>query len=303
MTTVGWGVDATISGGLVTSGTTAADVRKVWGALYTPGIVSGCTIHPQADMNYYVDAGVVAVKTGLAEIVMAPVEGTTVTSGPAPATGSRVDLIYAEQRFPASGDSTAQIKIKAFNTLADVVVPPNSVAIRKYQVSAGQTGTNAAVKVGTIDYSIPFGGSLGVLHEWQNKYDGPISIPLLREGYGTFTLPTDRRVRFSHSTVLSAQGANGFDNTKYCEWYYLPNISGPGINGDICIWTTDGLHQAWATYSFETYINLGPGQYTVSIGAGRMVGPGQAVQHYGLDGQGFGRLGAYFLVEDMGPIV
>lgn len=301
---VGWGVDSTVVNGAVTSGTSASDVRKVWGALYTPGIVSGCTVHPQADMNYYVDAGVVAIPTaGVAEVVMAPVEGTTVISGPAPGSGTRVDLIYAEQRFPASGDSQVQVKIAAFNTLAEVVVPPNSVLIRTYLVSAGQTGTNAALKVGPVNYSIPFGGSLGVLHEWQNKYNGLISLELLREGHGTFTLPTERRIRLSLSTVLSAEGASGFDNSKYCEWYFLPYFSGPGINGDVIIWTTDGLHQGWATYQFDHYINLGPGTYTTSIGAGRMVGPGRAVQHYGIDNAGFGRRGQYYLVEDMGPIV
>lgn len=301
--TVGWGVDSTVSGGVVTSGTNASDVRKVWGAIYTPGIIDGCVITRSGSaMTYTVSAGVVAIRTGQKEVVMAPVASGPVPTIAAPGSGTRIDLIYAEQRFPASGDSNVQVKVAQFATNAAVVLPANSVEIDRYQISAGQTNTNAAVRVGGIVYSIPYGASLGTLHHWQNTYDGLISQELLREGHGTFTLPTDRRVRFSISVTLSAQGASGFDNSKYCEWYFLPYIQGPTINGDMVIWTTDGLHQAWATYNFEHYADLPAGQYTTSIGAGRMVGPGTAIQHYGIDNAGFGRPGLYYLVQDIGPV-
>ncbi len=300
---VGWGADPTVVGSTVTSGTSSEDVRKVWGALYTPGIVDGCIITRSGSaMTFSVSSGVVAIKTGTNEVVMAPVEATTVTTTAAPGTGSRVDLIYAEQMLPVSGDSTVKPKVVSFATNAAVVVPANSVELDRYLISAGQTNTNSAVRVGGIIYSIPYGASLGKLHDWQNTYNGLISLPLLREGHGQFTLPTDRRVRFSISVCLSAEGASGFDNSKYCEWYFLPYIQGPTVNGDMVIWTTDGLHQAWGTYNFEHYADLPAGDYVTSIGAGRMVGPGRALQHYGLDGQGFGRPGLYFLVQDIGPV-
>lgn len=297
---VGWGVDSTVSGGTVTSGTNASDVRKVWGALYTPGIVDGCVVTRSGSaMTYSVASGVVAVNTGTKEIVMAPVDTTVVPTAAAPASGSRVDLLYAEQRFPASGDSTVQVKVASFDTNALVVVPANSVELRRYQVSAGQTNTNAAVQVGGTNYSIPYGASLGVLHTWQNTYSGLLSTALLREGHGTIDLPTDRRVRFSVSALLYADGAVGFDNSKYTEHYFLPNVDG----GDQIIWTTPGLHQAWGTYNWDTYINLAAGRHTVHLGAGRMVGPGRAATYYGLDGNGFGRKGVYFQVEDAGPVI
>lgn len=295
---VGWGVDSTVSGGTVTSGTGASDVRKVWGALYTPGIVDGCLITRSGSaMTYTVAAGVVAIKTGTKEVVMAPVEQTVVPTAAAPGTGSRVDLLYAEQRFPASGDSTVQVKVLAFATNAAVTVPANSVELRRYQVNAGQTNTNAAVQVGGVNYSIPYGASLGVLHEWQNTYSGALSTSLLREGHGTIDLPTDRRVRFSVSALLNAIGASGFDNSKYTEHYFLPNLDGT----DLTIWTTPGLHAAWGTYNFDIYVNVPAGRHTVNLGSGRTAGPGQAETHYGVDVNGFPRRGIYFLVEDVGP--
>jgi hypothetical protein len=254
-------------------------------------------------MTYSVAAGVAAIPTGTKEIVMAPVQATTVTAPAAPGSGTRVDLIYAVQRFPSSGDSYVQIKVDSFAKDSDAFLPANAIELDRYLVTAGQTNTNAAVRLWGINYSIPYGASLGLLHQWQNTYNGLLSIPLLREGHGKFTLPTDRRVRFSISACLSAEGANGFDNSKYCEWYFLPNIQGPTVNGDPVIWTTDGLHQAWGTYNFELYLDLPAGEYTTSIGAGRMVGPGRALLHYGLDGGGFGRPGLLYRVEDDGPVL
>lgn len=291
--TSGFGVDKGADG----SGTSSSDIRKIQGGLYSPGIISGCTITTSpSTMTYTVSPGVVAIKTAAGEIVLAPVPQTSVTSANGPANTTRNDIVYVQQRYPSiEGDANVVVGI-------GTSLPERAVKLRTYRVSAAQTNSNASVATDGIEYAIPYGTSLGKLHDWQNTYDGLISIPLLREGHGSFTLPTDRRVRFSISVCLSAAGAYGFDNSKYCEWFFLPNVQGPTINGDLVIWTTDGLHQAWATYNFEHYVDLPAGQYTTSIGCGRMVGPGQAVQHYGIDGNGYGRPGLYFLVEDIGPV-
>ena len=287
--TSGFGVDKGADG----SGTTSSDIRKIQGGLYTPGIISGCVVTTSpSSMQYTISAGVVAIRVATGEIILAPVPQTTI---PTSTSSSRTDIVYVKQRYPSiAGEGDANIVVGVATAL-----PDRSLELRRFILSAGQTSTSQAVVTGGINYSIPYGASLGVLHEWQNTYDGPISIPVLREGHGSFTLPTDRRVKFSMTIVLSALNANGFDNSKYCEWLFLPTIDG----GDFILWCTDGLHQAWATYHFEHYLNLSAGTHTTSIGAGRMVGPGSALQHYGLDPGGYGRRGQYYLVEDAGPIV
>jgi hypothetical protein len=98
--------------------------------------------------------------------------------------------------------------------------------------------------------------------------------------------------------VLQAQGAVGFDNSKYCEWGFLFNVDG----GDFVLHTTPGLHQALATYEFSSSIELSAGSHVVSLGRLRIAGPGVAVTHYGTDGLGFGRRGIEFSVYDEGPI-
>jgi hypothetical protein len=299
--TSGWGVDATITNNVITSGTTSTDVRKVWGALYTPGIISGCAITRSGSaMTYTIASGVVAISPTIGEVIMAPVQGAVVTTAPAPGTGTRVDVVYATQRQPASGDSNVALSVVSFATEGSIVAPAASQELGRFLVSAGQTNTNAAAEIGDVKYSIPYGGSLGVIHYWQNKYDGILSRPILREGYGTYNLPTDRLVRYTYRSVLSAVGAAGWDNSKYCEYGYLFNSDRIGGSGDFVIHTTPGLHQAWATYQFDSLIVLPAGPNTFSMAGTRMVGPGDALQHYGFDGT-YGRRGGEFIVEDLGP--
>jgi hypothetical protein len=253
-------------------------------------------------MSYTVASGVVAISPSVGEVIMAPVQGATVTSAAAPGTGTRVDVVYATQRQPASGDSNVVLSVLSFATESAIVAPAASQELGRFLVSAGQTNTNAAVEIGDVKYSIPYGGSLGILHYWQNKYDGDLFNGYLnRIGHGTYNLPTDRLVRYSYRTVLSARGASGFDNSKYCEYGYLFNSDRIGGSGDFVLHTTPGLHQAWATYSFDSLIVLPAGPNTFSFAETKIVGPGNAWQHYGTDGSGFGRRGGEFMVEDLGP--
>ena len=291
--TSGFGVDRSADG---LSGTSSQDIRRINGALYPAGIITGCKVTTSAsDMTYTVAAGVVSIKTAADETVLAPVTQTTISTPAAPSTGERVDIVYVKQRFPsivAEGD--ANIVVGVATTL-----PVNAVEIKKFTVKAGNANTNAAITTGEQIYSIPYSSSLGVLHYWQNKYQGPISVNLIREGHGKFTLPTDRQIQFKYSACISANGASGFDNSKYCEWGYLPNLDGM----DTILWTTPGLHQAWQTVYFERTINVPAGTHTVNIGSLRKSGPGTALQWHGLQGDGMGRIGAEFIVTDMGPAI
>jgi hypothetical protein len=252
-------------------------------------------------MTYTVSSGVVAIAPSIGEVIMAPVQGATITAAPAPGTGKRVDVVYAEQRQPISGDSNVVLGVLSFATESAIVLPPASQELGRYLVSAGQLNTNAATRLNGTVYSIPYGGTLGNLHHWNNKYDGNLSRPLLREGHGSFNLPTDRMVRFRYTVVLSARDASGFDNSKYCEYGYL--FRSEEIGGDFVLHTTPGLHQAWSTYQFESTLILPAGQNNVSVGGLRIVGPGDAWQHYGTDGQGFGRRGGEFDIDDLGPAI
>lgn len=290
--TSGWGVDATKNvSGVPTSGTTDLDVRKVWGALYTPGIISGARVTTNGSaLKYTITSGVVAIKTAENEIVMAPVTGETKTV--AAVTVDRTDHVWVQQRFPTI-ETDSQLVIGV-----GPIPPERSFLLASFNLTAGNTNTNQAVRQGGMEFSIPYGSRLPRLHYWQNKYQGGLSSNLIREGHGEFYLPTDRYVKFSYSACVSAANASGFDNSKYVEHGFLPNLDG----FDLVLWTTPGLHQAWQTVYFERTVEVLAGSHTVNIGSLRKSGPGTTLQWYGLQGDGMGRTGAEFIIDDAGPI-
>lgn len=290
--TAGFGVDAAADN---SSGTSSQDIRRILDAQFTAGVLKGCdvTTSPSA-MTYTVSPGVVAIRAAAGEIILAPVDQGTVTAASAPASGTRTDKVYVKQNFAAiqgEGNSNVVLGVTSGS------LPTNSLELMKFTVSSGNVNTNQTVRSGLKTYSIPTNGSLGLLHYWQNTYSGPLSNSLLREGHGTFTLPTDRRVKFKVRAVLKATSAVGWDNSKYCEYGFLFNIDG----GDFVLHSTPGLHQALATYEFSTSIELSAGTHTVNLGSVRVAGPGTATTHYGVSG-GYGRRGVEFSVYDEGPV-
>lgn len=286
LSTSGWGVDSTASG----QGTTAADVRKVWGALYRPGIISGATItRNSSSLTYTVSAGVVAIQISTGEVVMAPIEAADVAAPAVPSSGNSTVLVYARQRDPNNEDAKVEIKSTTGS------LPDRSVALGRFIASAGQTNAAQSIPTGGIDYSIPYGASLGILH--QHRLMDNITFGLREEfGVGTFNLPTDRTLKVSILTCLSAFGATGFGTTEtYCEASYDVYLDGVKK----WRWNSPGLGQAWGHYYWADNLVVPAGQHTMSYVRYRSTGPGNPYHHY-LAGEMPGTL---FTVKDDGPVV
>jgi hypothetical protein len=291
----GWGVDALLNAnGFPIEGTESQDVRRILGSLYTPGIVTGANVTTSgSSLNLEVAPGVVVINTGDGENVIAPVDATTVVAAPPPGSGSRTDIVYAQQLFPQI-ESSARVRVGIASEL-----PERAVELDRFVVNVGNNTTSAFTRTGNRGFSVPLSQSGGILHMWNNKWDGVYAPEEHRQGHsGPIHFSTDRRVKISISVVMSAQNAVGFDNSKYVEWYFLPNIDG----FDMIKWTTPGLHQAWATYYFEGYWDVTAGDHSFHFARGRQAGTGNAVGHYGVDANGHGRTGLVFKVEDAGPI-
>lgn len=291
--TAGFGVDPTKDGsGNITSGTTSQDIRKVNAALYGPGILSGCGVTlSSAAMTYTVAAGVVAIPMATGEVVLAPVPATTINAATVPSSGTRTDIIYVKQNTP-SIDGNSNVVVSYGQTL-----PAQAQKIDSYTLPAGATTTSAGSRAAFVDFSIPYSGGLGRLSYYQHAYNGTLrSSPAERVGNATIYLPTDRMVTWKVTAVLSAVNAAGFDNSKYCEYGFLPNFDGT----DWVYWTTGGLHQAWQTFFWQATIPMAAGTHTVNLGMQQVVGPGTVFCHYGPDNQGLGRRGIEFEIVDAG---
>lgn len=286
-----WGIDPLKDGnGVVTIGTTAADLRQIQGGLYSPGLISGGGVTRSASaLTYTVAPGVAAfpIVTGaVPQTVLGAIPAKVLTTT-APVSGTRLDMIIAEQRT-VSTDGDPNIDVRIVTEL-----PPRSVLLDAYIVSNTTTNTNAAVRSADIKYSIPFGAPRGTpWFTYRSTFNGTFNATKVAAASGSFYLPSDRYVTCRLSTSLNSSGAVKFDNTKYCEAAYAVYLNGIWK----FTWTTGGLHQAMQDYFFEEALTLTAGTYTVRVDRWASVGPGTPFQRYGT-----GNLGMLFEVKDAGP--
>lgn len=288
--TTGFGVDPVVDGsGNPTAGMSALDVRKVFGGLFPiKGIITGGVVSTTGGLNYTVSAGVAAIDAGSGEVVLAPIPAGTVATGAV--TANRTDIVYAKQNYVADGNVEVVLGVASGTS---PTLPARAVALKTFTLASGITKTSDAVSSGGVDYAIPYGASLGLLHSHRNTALGTFTA-MQTFGVGTFYLPTDRRVRVNLQTNLSANGAVGFDNSKYCEVYF--NIITDGIQ--TWRWNTPGLHQSNATFGWTDMITLNKGWHTIGYDRYK-TGSGTPYHWYQATGLG----GTLFWVEDMGPSV
>lgn len=277
--TSGFGVDPTLDGttGAVVSGTTAKDIRNITSALYSPGLISGgITSSSAGNMSYSVTKGVVCIEATNGENILAPIPATTFYV-PTNTTGStRNDIIYVQQRYPSiEGDSEVIVNY-------GTVLPSRAIKLDNYLVPPGAVTTSRGTKVDSVDYSIPYGASLGTLARVNDTLNGKIPFTETTIGSSSFYVPTDREIRIHMSTTYSAYGAVGFSAADYCEVKFNIYLD----NSYIYTWNSPGLHQAWQTMTFEEYNVVAKGSHTMRVTRQRAVGPGSPYHHYQSDVRG-----------------
>lgn len=300
--TTGFGADPIKdANGLVTVGTTESDIRQITGSLYSAGLISGgiVTRSPTA-LTYSVSAGVAAFpmtvdtstpyKPYNQRTVLGPIPATQAPlTTTAPASGTRTDIIYAQQLTPAD-DSDANIVVRV-----GTVLPPRAVMLDSFVVASTNTNTNAATPTGDIKYSVPYGAPRGT--PWfshRSTFNGQFDSTQTNAVNGTFYMPADRNVAFTLKTSLNSKDAVGFDNAKYCEAAYALYID----NIWKFTWTTGGLHQAMQDYNWEERGVILEGPHTVVVKRWRSAG---ATTSYPYQRYGQGNLGLLFEIRDVGP--
>lgn len=293
-----WGIDPLKdSNGVVQIGTTADDFRKIQGGLYTPGLISGGKVTTSASaLTYTVSGGVAAfpiVTSGVPQTVLGAIPATVLSTSAA-VSGTRMDLIYAQQRTVAvEGDPNIIVAV-------GTSLPDRAVLLDGFIVGTTTASTTAATRSADIKYSIPYGASLGRLVNMTSMFNSNFAIaasgtqPRSSLGSATYYLPTDRLIRISLTATASANGAIGFDNSKYCEAGYEVLID----NVIQFTWTTGGLHQSWEENNWDGYIQHSAGSHTITVRHFRASGPGTP-RGRALTGQPYARV----IVEDIGPVV
>ena len=184
----------------VLQGTTPADMQRIIGAQYmNNGIIpnGGLSVEGTSSMAYKVNAGAAfmwtssAAKTG----IIIPVETQTVNTVPAPATGSRTDVVYV--------DTQGVVHVAQAST------HPTGIQIAKFTVPAGITATTAAQQSINRSFAVPTGGALGRMAHWTDPGGGAATMQESVKTVQRFALPSDRLVEIRVTTTMRSVASPG----------------------------------------------------------------------------------------------
>lgn len=210
----GWGVDGVKnSEGIVTSGTSALDIRNINSGMYNQGVLYGCTVSTSTSgMTYTIERGVVSNALVWGEHVMMPINNTTITVPKNTGTSSRMDYVYVKQNIP-SKDGNNNIVFGVSHSPIDTY--DQRFVLRKFLVPAGATTTGKAVQQGSIDFSTPYGQAGRLLVNKVDTYNGLLKNRQINQLGGDFSLSTDRIIRTDITVSHDMEpGQTGFDSLQ-----------------------------------------------------------------------------------------
>ncbi|MEX3610072.1 hypothetical protein VVR12_03350 [Rothia sp. LK2588] len=252
---VGFGVSPDQNG----NSTMPEDIQAITSAEYIwAGILTGCDVQPTSSMSYKITAGAVVIAIDAFHKVKAPVLAQTVPTPAAPATGSRTDIIYVKQNFPASDGNNAVI------VGVGTSLPANAVEIGRRTVPAGATSTNQTTVTGNRINTRPVGGSFGVLFSAVDT-DGTEHAPgqVLTRGSGSFNLWTDSDVELKLSSCISASDSvSGQQLDEVGSVFYKIYVD------DVLQYTWERrFDRVWESKEFSRVVTLDQGRHTVKYTA------------------------------------
>lgn len=293
----GWGVERANDKGFDT-----ASARQINAAEYSVGVLRGCKVYTSStNLTYTVSRGsdpasiAVGSATAADGAVIFPVPDGLTTGAVAAGdpTNPRIDSVFAVQHDAAAGDADNQVVLVAVSgTPAASPTPPAApagIAVRlaSFTMPKGAYTTSQATPYGNVDYSIPYGASIGTLWSWTDQFNGLAYQGALTLGAATIYLPTDRNIKFELMPTIS--GENG--GTGTCIYRVI-------VDGSPIVTFELDYDSNWRTEYLPVYQTLSVGTHTVAFNRVYRFGA-RFVQHYGLQ-NGETYLGTVFRVADEG---
>lgn len=255
-----------------TGGTTEADLQ-MWIASMasnhdTPSIAFGGVVTGRADMRYdYLQVvGLMPVGYGRSQVVAWPSGATQAVT--APASGSRVDVIWADDR--------------GVHVSPDGTQPGNAVILSKRKISAGATSTANTEKVWDTRFMLPYGSTLGVLAEFKETYAQGAWAVQEKINWCTldFWVPTDRRVVLKGHQCIYGQWVDGSTDPVLAlgigSFRYAAYLDGQQFSQ----WEM-GYDRVWTPRSFEIPLDVTQGAHTVRIEREKMPWSTVGPKHFG----------------------
>lgn len=202
-------------------GCTDVALRKIVASLYpNKGIIDGLGVSGQNSTSYKVAAGTAICSKGSSDgNTLAYFEGGTVAASANTASNPRIDVIWITSHDITQGDSDNLVTLGC--TTGTAAASPSEPSIPSYatklvamKVPANASTTSGASQYGSMNYTIPYGASDGVIATFRNSSSGDITLPTSGSGYtatsGSFYLNRKRLVQFNITTTISvALGQKG----------------------------------------------------------------------------------------------
>lgn len=237
------------------NGTTPEDIQAITSAEYIwAGILTGCDVKGTSGMKYQITAGAVVIRLDDFHKIKVPVLAQTIPTAAAPATGSRTDIVWVKQNFPATDGNNAVVVGVGSS------VPSNAVEIGRMVIPAGTTATTQGTPTGNRIFTRPVGSQFGVLF---SKVDTDTSEhapgQVLTRGAGSFALWTDSDVELKLSSCVSATDlANGATADEYGSVLYQIYVD------DVLQYSWERrFDRFWESKEFSRLITLPQGRHTV----------------------------------------
>lgn len=239
------------------NGTTPEDIQAITSAEYIwAGILTGCDVRMTTAMSYQITAGAVVIKIDDFHKIKVPVLAQTIPTNAAPATGSRTDIVWVKQNFPATDGNNAVV------VGASTSLPSNAVEIGRVVIPAGATSTNQGTLTGNRIFTRPIGSQFGVLHSSVDT-NGAAHTPeeTVTRGAGSFSLWTDSDVELKLSSCISNDDAATVADEYGSVLYQI-------FVDDVLQYSWERrFDRFWESKEFSRLITLNQGRHTVKYTA------------------------------------
>ncbi|RBQ00072.1 hypothetical protein [Bifidobacterium xylocopae] len=277
--------------------------RRILGAYWENlGVVSGLEVSGAAGLRYQASAGVAVCSTGGSDGSVeaywpggVTVEAVRAGDGAYP----RIDLVYLLADTSAGGQVSLHVAqgVPAASP-SPPALPAGGLRLRDLSVPAGASSTQSATPVGSVDYAIPYGASLGRLGIYEDKRSLDAVGTEVRRWYPeydtAFYVPTDRLIELVYDTDVICRGGS------WLSWASTFQLDGQDVPNSSM--ETEASSRVSAHQHNSRILEVSQGNHVARVKHGMAAGEGHPYFHYGMQPEnGLTYPGRTLQVWDRGP--
>lgn len=260
-------------------GTSDTDFRHILGAQWeSTGVVDGLAVTGGTTLSYAVASGVAVCSKGASDgKTLAWFAGGSTPTVAANSSGNpRIDAIWITSHDLTQGDSDNLVTLGVTQgtpaaTPTAPTIPTYATLLAQMRMPAGATTTANAVQAASIGYAIPYGASLGIIHNSINTFDGlaDTSATWYTEDSATLYLPTDRLLEFRYARCMSSNDASNLGSIMV--QFFQDGVA--FVQSEMLATTK------WETHEFSFVKTVSAGNHSIAVSNRHQAGGG-ITYHY-----------------------